>query len=71
MPSPSVNRAVDIVLATFPGSEVITPDTTKRHVPQAGDKPVDKGKLADLPGTKKPPPKRRGLKPGKNQEGLF
>lgn len=80
MPRPTVNRAVDIILAAFPESEVIGEDRTKRlpvHT-QARDKVVEDG-WQPVQRTTKPPPKRTQerrfkpgtKKPGKNQEGML
>lgn len=74
MPSPSENKAVDLILAAFPGSEVITPDMTKR-LPVV-DKTSNTQPVYNPVDDKKPPPKKRGFrpgtkKPGKNQEGMF
>lgn len=78
MPSPSENKAVDIVLSAFPGSEVITPDRTQRIPipdPQPVDKVVDDGWGEPLPRPPKPSSNRRfkpgTKKAGKNQGGMF
>lgn len=74
MPSPSENRAVDLILAAFPGSEIVSVDRT-RPIPKP-DIPVQYEPV--MPVVTKPPPpsvKRRyqkgSKKPGKNQEGMF
>lgn len=69
MPSPSENRAVDLVLAAFPGSEVIGPDLTKR-LPVV-DKTNNTQPVYNPVENVKKPPRRRGLRPGKNQDGMF
>lgn len=75
MPSPSVNKAVDIVMKAFPGSEILT-DTT-RPIPKPDKQMVDDG-WGERVRTTKPPPentrrrfKKGTKKPGKNQEGMF
>lgn len=78
MPSPSENRAMDIIMAAFPGSEVITPDNTQR-LKKPDKVPIDDGWGGwenRGPTKPKPPPKERRFKPGTkragdNQEGMF
>lgn len=73
MPSPSENRAVDLFMAGFPGSVLLTPDTT-RPLPVREIEPR-KTIMETLEGeARKPPPRgvrRRGKKPPTNMDGMF
>lgn len=70
MPSPSENRAVDLVLATFPGSVIEGWDgTTPKPITHkvVGLDPVFKSMPKKLVKSKIPKKKR----PGKNQDAMF
>lgn len=73
MPSPSENRAVDLFMAGFPGTELLTPDSTK---PLPRREPEAKLSLMEtIEGeARKPPPRglrRRGKKAPTNMDGMF
>lgn len=65
MPSPSENKAIDLFLDAFPGSEIITPDNTHR-LPK-----VEKEPLIPEDIKRPPPPKSIRRKRPKQKDSLF
>lgn len=67
-PAPSENKAVDIVLAAFPGSEVVSVDRNKPIVKQPRETVMEYAEGV----ARKPPPKHVRKKKGPvNMDGMF
>lgn len=72
MPSPSENKAVDLFLTAFPGSEIVSVDRNN-PIPRFLPPTVADIAAEELERRPKPPPKglRRGKKRPKNMDGMF
>lgn len=71
MPSPSENKAIDLILEAFPGSELITDTTKKMDIPVRETVINDGWGDTEQVKKPKPPSRRRGPRPPKNMDGMF